>query len=178
MTMYSILVVDDEPNYLVVLSELLKDEGFEVFTASDGLKGLEIVEAVDLDIVITDMQMPGMNGLQFLNKVKEKNEHLPVIVITAFAEIDARSLLCARLQHHVVTAHRFDQFLSFNHGIGQRLLQIDILAGLTGGDSDQAVPVGRRGDDHGIDVRLLEQIAEVMIGFRTLLQRCHRGVAA
>ncbi len=86
--MYSILVVDDEPNYLIVLSELLKDEGFEVFTASDGMQGLKIVEDVDLDIVVTDMQMPGMNGLQFLEKIKERNQDLPVIVITAFAEID------------------------------------------------------------------------------------------
>ncbi len=88
MTMYSILVVDDEPNYLVVLSELLKDEGFEVFTAADGQAGLKIVEAVDLDIVITDMQMPGMNGLQLLDKIKEMNQDLPVVVITAFAEVD------------------------------------------------------------------------------------------
>ncbi|MBU1566393.1 MAG: sigma-54 dependent transcriptional regulator, partial [Proteobacteria bacterium] len=86
--MYSILVVDDEPNYLVVLSELLKDEGFEVFTAADGLAGLKIIDAVDLDIVITDMQMPGMNGLQLLDKIKEKNQDLPVVVITAFAEVD------------------------------------------------------------------------------------------
>lgn len=86
--MYSILVVDDEPNYLVVLSELLRDEGFEVFTASDGKEGLEIVKEVDLDIVITDMQMPGMDGMEFLHKVKENKEALPVIVITAFAEVD------------------------------------------------------------------------------------------
>jgi two-component system NtrC family response regulator len=86
--MYSILVVDDEPNYLVVLSELLKDEGFEVFTAVDGESGLQIIENVDLDLVITDMQMPGINGLQLLERVKEKKEELPVIVITAFAEVE------------------------------------------------------------------------------------------
>ncbi len=88
MSMYSILVVDDEPNYLVVLSELLKDEGFEVFTAVDGESGLQIIENVDLDLVITDMQMPGINGLQLLERVKEKKEELPVIVITAFAEVE------------------------------------------------------------------------------------------
>lgn len=88
MPMYSILIVDDEPNYLIVLSELLKDEGFEVFTAADGLSGLKLVEDVDLDLVITDMQMPGMNGLELLRKVKEKNRDLPVVVITAFAEVD------------------------------------------------------------------------------------------
>lgn len=86
--MYTILVVDDEPNYLVVLSELLKDEGFEVFTASDGNSGLKIVDDVDLDVVITDMQMPGMDGMEFLKHIKGKISDLPVIVVTAFAEVD------------------------------------------------------------------------------------------
>lgn len=86
--MHSILVVDDEPNYLIILSELLRDEGYEVFTAPNGKEGLAIVQEVDLDLVITDMQMPGMDGLQLLDKIKEGNEHLPVIMITAFAEVE------------------------------------------------------------------------------------------
>ena len=86
--MYSILVVDDEPNYLIVLSELLREEGFEVFTAPSGIDGLVQVESVDLDLVITDMQMPEMDGLQFLEKIKENTPNLPVIMITAFAEVD------------------------------------------------------------------------------------------
>ncbi|MBW2684145.1 MAG: sigma-54-dependent Fis family transcriptional regulator, partial [Deltaproteobacteria bacterium] len=88
MNEYSILIVDDEPNYLVVLSELLQDEGFEVFTAPDGEQGIKIVNDVDLDIVITDMQMPGMDGIQFMQQIKEKLSDLPVIVITAYAEVD------------------------------------------------------------------------------------------
>jgi len=86
--MHSILVVDDEPNYLIILSELLRDEGYEIFTAPNGKEGLAIVQEVDLDLVITDMQMPGMDGLQLLDKIKEGNAHLPVIMITAFAEVD------------------------------------------------------------------------------------------
>jgi len=86
--MHSILVVDDEPNYLIILSELLRDEGFEIFTAPNGEEGLAIVQEVDLDLVITDMQMPGMNGLQLLDKIKVQNTHLPVIMITAFAEVE------------------------------------------------------------------------------------------
>jgi two-component system NtrC family response regulator len=60
--MNTILVVDDEPNYLIVLSELLKEEGFEVLTAQRGEEGLKIVEDVDLDIVLTDMRMPGISN--------------------------------------------------------------------------------------------------------------------
>jgi len=86
--MNSILIVDDEPNYLVILSELLRDDGFEVFTAPGGAEGLDLVRDVDLDLVITDMQMPGMDGLQLLEAIKKINNHLPVIIITAFAEVD------------------------------------------------------------------------------------------
>ncbi len=86
--MHSILVVDDEPNYLIILSELLRDEGYEIFTAPNGKEGLAIVQEVDLDLVITDMQMPEMDGLQLLDKIKKGNVHLPVIMITAFAEVE------------------------------------------------------------------------------------------
>lgn len=86
--MHSILVVDDEPNYLVVLSELLRDEGLEVFTASDGKAALEVVREVDLDMVISDMQMPGMDGMALLMEIKKFDKDLPVLIITAYAEID------------------------------------------------------------------------------------------
>jgi two-component system NtrC family response regulator len=86
--MHTILIVDDEPNYQIVLSELLKDEGYEVFTADSGLAGLPIVYSTDLDLVLSDMKMPGMDGIQFLAKIKEFNKELPVILITAYAEVE------------------------------------------------------------------------------------------
>ncbi|HEB50832.1 MAG TPA: sigma-54-dependent Fis family transcriptional regulator [Desulfobulbus sp.] len=86
--MHTILVVDDEPNYQIVLSELLKDEGYEVFTADSGTAGLPIVRETDLDLVLTDMKMPGMDGIEFLRKIKEFNKELPVILITAYAEVE------------------------------------------------------------------------------------------
>ena len=86
--MNTILVVDDEPNYLIVLSELLREEGFEVFTAKSGSEGLRVVKENDIDLVITDMRMPGMDGLELLAEVKEYNRDLPVIMITAFGEVE------------------------------------------------------------------------------------------
>jgi len=86
--MNTILVVDDEPNYLIVLAELLKEEGFEVITAERGEDGLKIAEDTDLDLVITDMRMPGMDGLELLQAVKSHNKDLPVIMITAFGEVE------------------------------------------------------------------------------------------
>ena len=86
--MHTILVVDDEPNYLIVLSELLRDEGYEVFTADSGISGLKIARETDLDMVISDMKMPGMDGIELLAKLKDFNQHLPVILITAYAEVE------------------------------------------------------------------------------------------
>ncbi len=86
--MHTILIVDDEPNYLIVLSELLRDEGYEVFTADSGISGLKVARETDLDMVISDMKMPGMDGIELLAKLKEFNKYLPVILITAYAEVE------------------------------------------------------------------------------------------
>ncbi|MEA2083152.1 MAG: sigma-54 dependent transcriptional regulator [Thermodesulfobacteriota bacterium] len=86
--MNTILVVDDEPNYLIVLSELLIDEGFEVFTADRGDKALKILNETDIDLVITDMRMPGMNGMELLKSIKTINKDLPVVMLTAFGEVE------------------------------------------------------------------------------------------
>lgn len=86
--MYSILIVDDEPNYLIVLSELLREEGFDVYTAPGGKEGLIVIQQNDLDLVITDMQMPVMDGVQFLHEIKKVNSDLPVIIVTAYAEVE------------------------------------------------------------------------------------------
>lgn len=86
--MHTLLVVDDEPNYLVVLSELLQEEGFEVLTAQSGDEGLKVARENDLDMVITDMRMPGMDGFQLLQELKIYNKALPVIMVTAFGEVE------------------------------------------------------------------------------------------
>ncbi len=86
--MKTILVVDDEPNYRLILSELIRDEGYEVFTAASGEEAMTIVRETDLDLVITDMLMPGIDGMELLTEIKIFNAALPVIMITAFGEVE------------------------------------------------------------------------------------------
>ena len=86
--MHTVLVVDDEPNYLVVLSEILEEEGHQVFTAQNGEAAIRIIKESDLDLVITDMRMPGMDGIALLKATKEYNPFLPVIMVTAFGEVE------------------------------------------------------------------------------------------
>ncbi len=86
--METILVVDDEKNYLLVLSAILEDEGYEVLTALSGNEALEIQKSSDLDLILTDMKMPGMDGIQLLENIKTLDPDLPVIMMTAHGTID------------------------------------------------------------------------------------------
>ena len=83
-----ILVVDDEVNARNALLELLRDEGYAVETAADGLKALGKMEEFAPDLVVTDLKMPGMDGIQLLGKIRDSDADLPVIVMTAFGEVE------------------------------------------------------------------------------------------
>jgi len=86
--MANILVVDDERNYLFVLEDLLTDEGYNVLTASSGTEAVEILRKERIDAVLSDIKMPGMNGIELLERVVANDPGLPVILMTAFAEVD------------------------------------------------------------------------------------------
>ncbi|MCU0578267.1 MAG: sigma-54 dependent transcriptional regulator [Desulfobacterota bacterium] len=86
--METLLVVDDEKNYLLVLKELLVEEGYEVLTAQSVQGALEILAETDPDLVLTDMKMPGMSGLELLERVKQKDPQMPVIMMTAFGTVE------------------------------------------------------------------------------------------
>ena len=86
--MDTILIVDDEKNYLVVLEELLGPEGYEIITTDNANNALRLIEESDLDLVITDMKMPGMNGMNLLEDAKRINSDLPIIIMTAYGTIE------------------------------------------------------------------------------------------
>jgi len=82
---HRILVVDDEAHILQVLSLKLSNCGYEVFTAIDGEDALNVASQVDPDLIITDLQMPYMNGLELAVTLlgNKKMSHIPVVVLTA-----------------------------------------------------------------------------------------------
>jgi len=86
--METILIVDDEKNYLLVLSAVLEEEGYEVLTTVSGMEAMEIQKSSDLDLVLTDMKMPGMDGIELLDQIKATDPELPVIMMTAHGTID------------------------------------------------------------------------------------------
>jgi two-component system NtrC family response regulator len=86
--METILIVDDEKNYRVVLEALLGSEGYETATAGNARDALRLIRESDLDLVITDMKMPGMNGMDLLEASKRTKPELPVIMMTAYGTIE------------------------------------------------------------------------------------------
>ena len=88
MSKKKIVIVEDEPDILEVLSYNLKREGFDVSHALDGIKGLALVEKVEPDLVILDLMLPGLDGLEICRRIKsvEKLKHIPVIMVTAKGE--------------------------------------------------------------------------------------------
>ncbi len=87
--MQKILIVDDERNIRKVLSTYLKKEGFEVETARNYEEAISKVSEENIDLVLTDMRLPGPSGLNLLQWVKSKQAFLPVILITAYGSIDS-----------------------------------------------------------------------------------------
>src|SRR5436190_17793173 len=83
-----VLVVDDEANARSALAELLRDEGYRVETAADGFKALGKAEEDPPDIVLTDLKMPGMDGLELMRKLRAQDEGAVVVVMTAFGAVD------------------------------------------------------------------------------------------
>jgi DNA-binding NtrC family response regulator len=83
-----VLVVDDEANARNALAELLEDAGYAVSTAADGRTALLQMEQVDPDVVLTDLKMPGMDGLSLIERGRTMSTHTTFIVMTAFGTID------------------------------------------------------------------------------------------
>ena len=82
-----ILVVDDEEDILELLSVILHDEGHRVLTASNGVEALGILADEKIDLVITDIRMPQMNGIELLTELNHKGQHPPVVFISGYSDI-------------------------------------------------------------------------------------------
>jgi PAS domain S-box-containing protein len=85
---WKILLIDDDPGIRKVMSITLEDAGYSVVTAPDGAKGIEAFQAESPHIVITDIRMPVMDGIEVLRKIKQLDPDKEVIVVTAFTELD------------------------------------------------------------------------------------------
>lgn len=82
-----LLLVDDETSFTENLLVLLSRKGYEVLTANDGERALRIIEEQEVDVIILDQVMPGMDGVTTLKELKKKRPHVEVIVLTGHGSV-------------------------------------------------------------------------------------------
>lgn len=84
-----IIIIDDDPVGLETLAEGLEEEGYKVFSAPGAEEGLKILtEKAGIDVVLTDLKMPGLDGVEVLRRVKSFDEGIPVVLMTAYASVE------------------------------------------------------------------------------------------
>ncbi len=83
-----LLIVDDQQGIRLLLNEVFKREGYETFLAANGIEALDIAERIKPDGVLLDMKIPGMDGIEILKRLKSKMPEVPVVMMTAYGELD------------------------------------------------------------------------------------------
>lgn len=83
-----VLIVDDQYGIRILLKEVLQKEGYETFLAANGMQAVEIVSEQKPDLVLLDMKIPGMDGIELLRKMKEVDPEIRVLIMTAYGELD------------------------------------------------------------------------------------------
>jgi DNA-binding NtrC family response regulator len=107
-----ILVVDDEANARTALADLLGDEGFEVETAADAFKALGKLEAFSPHVVVTDLHMPGMTGIELVGKLRASEDPPAIVMMTAFADVpSAVDALRAGASHYLLKPIQLDELV-------------------------------------------------------------------
>ena len=157
-----ILVVDDEPLKRITLQIELSEHGYEVYEAADALTARRIFDSKPIDIVVTDVRMPGMNGLDLLADLKQARPEVEVILMTAYATVDTAVLAIKRGAYDYITKPFTTQEL---------LEKLDrLLATRKTTDSDGSTETfGRLVARSGSMKRLFKQLRDVADTDRTIL---------
>jgi DNA-binding NtrC family response regulator len=126
---HRVLVVDDDPEMVSVLSDVLKEEGFSVFTTNESLGALRILKKEDFDVIITDLKMKGLQGLDLLEESNKVSPLTPVIIITAFGSIEsAKKAIKMGAYDYITKPFEMDEIiLTVRKALENRLLKKEVL---------------------------------------------------
>ncbi|WP_042470833.1 response regulator [Bacillus ndiopicus] len=84
--MIKILIVDDQQGIRLLLNEVFKKEGYETYLASNGIEALGIFKNEEIDCILLDMKIPGMNGIEILRELRKLSDKINVVMMTAYGE--------------------------------------------------------------------------------------------
>ena len=125
----SILVVEDENIARRNLEHILKKEGYEVIAADNGAKALDLLRRRDFDLVLTDLKMEKVDGMQVLEKTRELQPYTEVIMITGYASVDsAVAAMKEGAYHYIAKPYRIDEIRQIvRQALMKRSLQLENL---------------------------------------------------
>lgn len=125
---YSILIVDDDQQMTTMLEKVLKIKGYKVITALSGQAALARSGQERVDLVVTDLRMPGVSGMEILEKIRETNRDVPVVLMTAFGSIDsAVESMKKGAYHYLAKPFKMEQLFSVvEAALRERQLRLEI----------------------------------------------------
>ncbi len=82
-----LLIIDDEEGMCWALEKAMEEEGHQVFTATRGLEGLAIFTRQKVDLVLCDIKMPDLSGIEVLEQIRKKNPQVPVVIMTGYSSL-------------------------------------------------------------------------------------------
>ncbi|MBI4832954.1 MAG: response regulator [Candidatus Lindowbacteria bacterium] len=85
----SILLVDDDQEFRKAMKKMFEKSGYDVTVAADGREALEILSKSSFDLIISDLRMPNLNGMELMEAIKKEKMDVPVIFITAYGEVES-----------------------------------------------------------------------------------------
>jgi len=118
----TILVIDDNREFLLTLSKYLEKSGYQVISAFDGLEALELIKSATYDLVITDIEIPFISGVGVISALKEKHPTIPAVAITGYGEQPSEAAKEKRAD--VVLNKPFDLITLSGHI--EKLLTVDV----------------------------------------------------
>ena len=86
--MARVLLVEDDHNMRFLIAQILNRAGYQTYEADNGRRALEVLKEYDLDLVISDFLMPEMNGLEFLELIKQQHPDIPVLMLSVHTRVD------------------------------------------------------------------------------------------
>ncbi len=119
-----LLLIDDDINLCKVVGYQLEKQGFQVSIAHSGREGLKLFQSRPFDIVLTDVQMPDLSGIDVLKQIREKNDQVIVIIITAYGSLDSAIKACQLGADDYLTKPFSQEQLRFVIGKAQRLREL------------------------------------------------------
>jgi DNA-binding NtrC family response regulator len=156
-----VLVVDDEPNARNALAELLRDEGYTTDVAADGQQAMKVLESFDPDVVLTDLKMPVMSGLDLLQQGKPLIPHASFLVMTAFGSIETAVTAMKRGAENYVTKPLDLEAVSALVERGVEKAKLSREATMLRARLDERFSVGNIIGEHPAMQRLIKTIAQI-----------------